>query len=595
MRDTYINLELEKNGFNLGIDLKQILNTALGLSAASSVSGAVGGASRRKAEENFIAKQNILARDKYNQKMNYYGQVENIVKNIVVIFTPVSVVYRLSGIVVDIIELEDMNEEIKHAWKSRDELFFKNLLFNKISTEIQLGQQFIAQQLLDKSINMNNQILNKQGELDEDVEKKSSSFTTSEGFNSALFTYELMSKLAQQSLAYKDALLSDIDLNIKVPMSFGDWKKSFKDSEDFTYEKNAFFNIFTENSSNIEKYKDPAYINKNLRIMFMPDRVLYLVGKTTISQLPMSHMSGDAIFKFHKKDHDYFKHVFFNIANEAENAIEEKTAQESVKKNFFNDVMTPANVLYKALIEKFKKEWLSWEPEILIKAIEGAFDVDDIPEIIIDKLMMVKMANTNNAIFVEPYLYEKCVRVFNNKPIEFGEIEEVTIGDIINCNRILDIVTPVDDIFDNFENSVIDYIVSISVVHNYRAVSGPRFFGQASLEDVFYEVLNKKLVNMWNEKLTDGMNDTEKAKLIFQENIIIQNITLMILALCREGSFDIESDLDTLLNSVLRKYYNISNDEYMQDVIRSNILRNLTVDMYIKKVITQETEYLQKK
>ena len=82
MRDTYINLELEKNGFNLGIDLKQILNTALGLSAASSVSGAVGGASRRKAEENFIAKQNILARDKYNQKMNYYGQVENIVKNI---------------------------------------------------------------------------------------------------------------------------------------------------------------------------------------------------------------------------------------------------------------------------------------------------------------------------------------------------------------------------------------------------------------------------------------------------------------------------------------------------------------------------------
>ena len=93
---------------------------------------------------------------------DYYSQVENISKNLKILFSPISVIYTLEDkgkrVTLDVIETSEMDENMRNAFNNKNKDYFKNLFINKMQLETQYAEMFNAKKLLTNFKNVSSKI-----------------------------------------------------------------------------------------------------------------------------------------------------------------------------------------------------------------------------------------------------------------------------------------------------------------------------------------------------------------------------------------------------------------------------------------------------
>lgn len=467
---------LDKSAFNINMASGPLIGALTGALVAS-----------RKAKQD-IFKHQMEQNNNQNINGNYYSQVSNIASGLKVVFTPFGISYLVKSnnrdTNIENIETEEMNEEMYGAWQRKDENYFKNLLLNKMHSDIQLVEQHFAKNFIENQEHMTNQI-NKQAS-DEDFDNISD--------------FELIEKIAniknlyskQSSLTEKIAeMLYDImDDNSTYSISLG---------LDKPISKYAGLGIpleflgFGDNSSDYKKYSNPSFLISKIKVGFMPDRVIYSVDNKVITTLLAMHMDENSFCHFEKQDKNYFEGLFKYEAQKGYQRsngqippninFEKKASYEGISQIFNRADIHPV-IYFLLLTRKYSATWMAWDCEALIKILETDFNlINGISDIPLNKILSIQLANNSDSVYTQHHAFEKIIRAFNNKSIDFfeNEVNDMTMEDLAFGISILEQVTPHQDIFMNFTQNVFEHMVEILLADENKV------FIPISLTDTDYE------------------------------------------------------------------------------------------------------------
>lgn len=199
---------------------------------------------------------------------------------------------------------------------------------------------------------------------------------------------------------------------------------------------------------------------------------------------------------------------------------------------FYDNDITPY-IYFKALNTKYGDSWLSYSPEVLIKAIEKDFDlIDPIDDIPLNKILACQLVNTSEHPFINAVVFEKMIRSFVGLPIDFTKEEKDNLG----CSEFalgitnMDIVTPNDDIYDNFSPEVYLYIVKALADQEVKFFVPSKNYSNSEHFGEFYSELNSSLVNENNRRDIDGVNDLKEQADIIQNNEMINACCLELIS-----------------------------------------------------------------
>ena len=208
---------------------------------------------------------------------------------------------------------ENMNEEMKKQWKAKNADYFRELLFKKMSTEIQMAQQFVAQKMLERSMSINDMAMGKQAS-DHSGECE---FQKLNDLREFAGTIDYLQKIANYKSIYENLIdFNSEDSMFKVSMTVSDWSGHLGQLDnDFITEKIAFIDLWDKDTL---KRISPADIIKKLKVYFLPDKVAFVVNGMTISHLSLTSMYEEAVHKFYEKNKEYFKNVFLEKSCELE-------------------------------------------------------------------------------------------------------------------------------------------------------------------------------------------------------------------------------------------------------------------------------------
>lgn len=559
------------NGATVIITPRSIISALTGAGIASAVA-------KHKEKQDLIisslpkGKQTPSLADK-----GYYSQVENIIKNLTVTFTPVSVVYSVKDnkkdVVIDTISVDsDMSPAMRLAWMNKDGEYFKNILINKIKSDVQMVEQHFANYLFSKHFK----------------NKKSGPFSTIEKTAAAKLQYESNPEIAEKSAEFFLKMANDEDITLVV-----DLDRPFTDYLDV--EAKYDFLSYGEKYASFSdaKYLTPGYILGRLKVAYFPDRVLFVVDNKVIMTFHSSEMTPDEFDLFKKQDSRYFRkwfekevregNQFLNIEKKAEQAVatEQQEMEELVLDPSVLFTMNAVNpVIYLLLLnKKYTQEWLTFEPVPLIKMIENDFGVaDGLSDAVLNKIMSIRTCNSSLTPYEVPHAFEKVIRSFNNLPINWFAEESSDIGlpEIAFGLEAFDLVTPDDDTYDNFSQEVFTYIVNLLQQNNCVFFLPNKNSIKSPLHEDFYKQLNKYLLDANNETSTSGIEDLSEQARIIAQNEILQLLTEEVLLSIREsGEYNLDDKM--LLATIISS----EGDPSLLSVIKSQVLQNIEVDDYM--------------
>lgn len=532
-----IHSVLEKRAFNINIDPGSVLGAVAG--AAVAQRHVKQESMRRKMEGD---RQRVVGG-------SYYQQVQNLAANLSVVFTPFSVVLLVrdgtSQLTIDTIETEEMDANMRAAYARRDSQYFKNLLLNKIMSEVQLAEQIFARRFIKKKLELQNQV-GKGGPE--------------------------MGKQAQAAMGFTDvvkevcALKSVFEKNAESPL--GEFfMRAIQDNTVFVIEPDLdnirplhkYANIFRgplrflgldakkEELLEIEgDMLDPQFLSRNLEVGFLPDRVVFVVNDMVITQLPLFEMNPEGFEAFRRSDKQYFQNLFLaelgkraekknlneTFANQelAEFAIEKNAAHFNVSEIFQKSNIHP-KIYHLVLMREFGSHWMGFDPEVLVKEIEERFALSSgIADIPLNKILFTQLVNQSLQPFTNKVVFEKCVRAYNDKLINFTEDESgLDLGEIVFALSVTQELTPTDDIFNNFHISVLDYIAAELVGDGCRSVA-PIVSIKGDHKQRFYALLNAQLLLAWDRAAVETTESEQLVADIASENQLIQTIALGVLS-----------------------------------------------------------------
>ena len=511
----------------------------------------------------------------------YYTQVENIIKNLSVTFTPVSVIYNVKDekrdVVVDMISVDDeMTPAMRLAWMNKDADFFKNILINKIKSDVQIVEQHFADYLLSQHFK----------------NKKKGPFATIEKTAMAKIQYELNPETADKAadVFLKIANDEEITLVVDLDRPFSDYTDVETQLDYLSYgEKYASFGN--------PKFLTPSYLLGRLKIAYFPDRVLFIVDNKVILTLPSSDMTPDEFDLFKKQDSRYFRkwfekelregNQFLKMEKKAEQTAgeEQQELEELILDPSTLFEMTSVNpVIYLLLLnKKYGQEWMTFEPAALMKMLEDDYQIKDgITDVVLNKIMSIRACNASFSPYETPHAFEKVIRSFNSLPVDWFETETTDIGmpEIAYGLETFDLVTPDDDTYDNFSQDVFNYIIDLLQQTNCVFFLPNKNSIKSPLHENFYKFLNDYLLDANNESSTTNIDDlSEQAKMIAQ-NELLQRLVSEVLSDIRANG-DYTLDDKKLLANILSS----EGTPEMLDVIKSQVMQNIEVDAYMAREI----------
>lgn len=522
---------------------------------------------------------------------NYYQQAQHVMDNLGVVFTPFGAVYTLrnknKNVAIDTIETGEMNRMMKDAWEQKDGDYFKNLMLTKMYSEMQIAEQGFTRRMLEMS-NPNKtaseleyeisemsdmQVLERCAELRDVIpmnDHENNDFIesiTDYAEKTADVQFDL--KLDRPFEKYAGAFGG-----IKASLGFGESKETLK-----SMQKNMM---------------NEKHLKKNLKVGFMPDRVVFFVDDVLISTLPLTKMNEDGYSRFLKQDTAYFKDLFNqetkkNIQSTKVAFVEsdhlEKTAQAIEVSNDIKDCFVKSDThpvtLFLAVTKKLGSEWFTYDPVALVKILEDEFELTEpICDSSLDKILSIQVANSSELAYKSTHAFEKIIRAFNNKPIDFLEKEDsdLDVDDFAFAIDVLNRVTPFDDIYDNFSPEVIDYISAVLARKDCKCYCPSHIVG-SPLEPTFQEIINESLLRTVNKFTTDETVDITFDEEIQKKNSYIHDISLAMIKAVRRALKDTNSDVPAVVNKMSEK---LGVPEDLKIMVKSEVLKNLAVDELLK-------------
>lgn len=556
------------------------------------IGGAVGKSQAAKRSLPVVPMEQNQSRTHNNSfgKKNYYEQMKHLADNLKIIFTPLSIVFIVKDgareITLDTIEVDEMNDDMKNAWKNRDSAYFRSMLFNKMNSEIQFAEQAFAKKIVERQMGLNNS-LNKNASTSDvdfddltDVELCHYASLTENFFASETSVTEKVATYIFDSL--DDAVEYTIaEARLDRPFdkyagAVGDVLQSVK----FGNIKDTLFGK--------DKYMNPGFLNGNLKVGFFPDRVIFSVDGKLISTLLVTSMNEEGFDNFQKRNIDFFKNYFKQSvkkgmarlnANGQLSTGQEKTAAEdaiTMSDIFVRNDISPI-VYFLLLTSKYGHEWVNFDNTALISIIEKDFyltrSIGDIP---LNKIYSVKVANISDTIYESRHAFEKVIRSVNNKPIDFfvRENTDLNLEDFVFGLDIINRVTPYDNIYDNFSPEVYDYMVK--VLANREIYAWTVNVTGTEEENQFITMLNYSLLTELNKKFTALLTNEKEISDISKGNQFILEMTLELYpqVLAQSNQYP-DSDVGIICRNILAS--NGISNEYAE-IITRQIVRNVVLD-----------------
>jgi hypothetical protein len=567
----------------------------------ASLIGAVTGAAVAKHQMSKNLMQQQMEGDiNRNIGNGYYKQVENLANNLKIVFTPFSVIFIVKNgpreITVDTINTDDMNNDMHAAYQKRDTGYFKNLMLNKVSSEVQLVEQMFAKRLVDKQLELQNQITNKRASEGTDEEPLS----FGEVLSNVCGIKAVMEKNANSKLGtFYMNVFEDMPTIIIEPGLGDDIQKTagvFKDTLKF-----FGLNVDKNNIKELQgKMLNPGYLNGHLQIGFMPDRVMFVVDNMVVTQLPLMSMNEEGFAAFNRNDKNYFKDLFKTEMNgRLKEQKEKKTLNDELSKHasvmsgikdiFTRDDVHP-KIYHLELTKTFGDSWIKFDPEVLIKEIEEQYGLTEpIADVPLNKIWCAQLINKSMEPFTNYHVFEKCVRSFNDKPIDFTMRENnVDLGEIVFGLKIMQDLTPADDIYDNFSEAVFDYLADTLVKNNYR-IAYPEFILNSDFETEFYRMLNDTMIDLWNTATVEDLKG-DRAAAIKKENRYIASTIIKLVGTLRDAAKYNPDEIDKIVNQVNEK---VHFEDHIKNIVSINVKDNIAVDVYLQykdDLLTQQRE-----
>lgn len=566
---------------------------SIGVTPGAIIGAITGGLAAKGNAEKLIKEQAaIMSRDMMNNVRvagSYYDQVKNVIDTLTVMFTPVSVIYTVQNkgdtFTLDTIEVSEMNDYMRIAFKQRDEQYFKDIFVSKMHSEMQIAEQEFARRLLKKQMAVKNMVTKEASETDDvDTMLFTDVITKLSGMCNVFYGDDSLSKIASVIV---DDVTNDIDcikiaLELERPFDkYAGVITGIKGSLGVSTKKDKLQDLK-------EKLSDTGYVVKHINVGFFPDRVIFSLGNQLVSTLPLTSMNDDGYQKFLLQDTKYFKNVFSDTVKESM-AIRPsiqmtKTASETLpEKGSAQDCLKTSSVhpvlLYLVLCDRFGLEWLQYDIAAINDIVRTEFDIDDLPEANKNKIMTIMMANQSNTPFENAYAFEKAVLSVCSKPIDFmkKEREFINIQDIVFAIDVLDRVTPYDDIYDNFSLEVFNYIADV-LSDKELYIYSPTNIIMSELEPVFAERLNDVLIKSIKKKMSafshSPLIDEEihaKCDLIADNSYLaLKNVRRIV----EEKGITIGERMD-VINRVV---FSMGVPESISEIVKNQIIRNMALD-----------------
>lgn len=582
---------------------------------------------------------------------DHYQQIDNLEQDLKIIFTPFSVVYMLRGTAVETISVSTMNSVMKRAWKNKDAVYFKNLLVNKVYLEAQDAEQMFIKRLIEQDSFLKDAINKKSADytlVDEETDSDLHLFTV---IDKAAYLQELFMKSEDSEILSKYAnnlttIAGTWDDEI-IPVEVGTYRYAGDLDYDLGMQKLSFL-WFTKPKPAIEtKTITPDKIKRDLSIVYLPDRILFITDDIVMSQLNVMGMNEEGYDRFQKQDSKYFRRNFLNEAKRAgydtteeleklavedddfydldskvskmsselfiasrhingsgdpENpnmgmsdgtikklaaASPETSKQNQLMRELFTKPGIHPKVYYLTLMKEFGSEWLEWDFDTLIAMIDDNFGINPIADIPLNKLGSIVVLMHSDSPYTGFHTFEKVIRSFHDKPINFDLRESnISLGEIVTGIRMMgEIIRDNDDnIYDNFSDHVLGYIVEVLHSRNYRACA-PKSISEN--ERLFWRLVNIELLELWMSALKNGLSDLPPEKANTESKFIMRAIR----ELCDEHRgkpdvYDYQQDIkDKALSLGLE-------NEVIHKVISDNVARNIAVDIFWKELEKRKEEQI---
>lgn len=580
----------------------------IGVTPGAIVGAIVGaGMAKHKVEkelkENQMRENAFKARHTPTIEGNYYSQAQNVMKNLEVVFTPVSAIYILNNkdnkFTLDTIEVSEMTSDMQNAWKNKNADYFKHLLLTKMFSEMQLAEIGFTKNFIKKQLAVKDQITKNASDTSwlDDIEcidlfertKIASNFLANSEFGEKIAGAIVNDMEDEDPVQY-------IDLELDRPLSkYAGVITGIKDS----------LGLHSDNVSIGKIKKDlenPKLVMSKIKIGFLPERVVFSLNNQLVSTLPLTSMNEEGYVRFQNQDTKYFKNVFVDSVKESlkiqkeskasdDITIEyiEKRASEESELNILNpsDCLLDSNthpvIIYLFLTVKLGLGWLNYDISIIERIIKAECNLEEIPEATLNKVYTILMANQSDNVYRLPYGFEKAVLSLTSKPVEFLEDqkESIKIQDIAYAIDVLDRVTPYDDIYDNFSDAVLNYICDVLSDQDMYVYNPTSIIGSEK-EPIFNSLVNEKLLKAIKGKMTLSSNNKQIDEQVYDNCDFVADNALLILNSIRRHIKD-NPDIDistfqdgTLIDTVMAKRKIIDNP--LSNLVKKQVIRNLTLD-----------------
>ena len=518
----------EKVAFNVSIDPANVLGSIAGGYTANHYYNK----SKDKRDEKERAGRTL--------ENNTYSQVENIMKDLKIVFTPINVIYSVNGQVFEIIKTDEMNPYMKNAFRKKDADYFRNLLLNKVNMEIQLAEQAFAQRLLSAGG------YNQQAKL--------ATYTAKQ---------EAFSKLAEEEMGdlIKTAGTGLPSSPLRIQVSF-DSLRPFSNNETFFNPNEiskvaSIFSVFDTDSTTDVKLKR---INNEVNVGFLPDRVVYTWNGQLIEQMSLLHMNEEGYKAFQAKDKQFFIELFRKHTTETskmltkeerkavppaatpdsnpparfdtfmddeaeldkdaaslEDIIEDVVEEEFpvIEREAINIFQDPDihPIAYDIVLDnRYGDNWTEHEIESILKQIEIDFELrDGIAEMPLNKISILHaISSDEHAMYQAPLTFEKFIRGMVSKSILFEEFqgnlsfEEIMFG--------LEVAKSYDgnEVFLEFHDNISSYIAEELMNEGVRFVSDQLYDETNPSEKDFFTSVNGYLLRKWKERDSHGILDEDE-------------------------------------------------------------------------------------
>lgn len=591
-------------GFKIGVTPGAVVGALVG--------GTIAKKQVQKAEEQrVINERNRAERELPAIEGNYYKQVQNVANNLDVMFTPMSAIYVVKNgkkdFTLDTIETSEMNEDMKMAWKNKDDHYFRSVMMSKMYTEMQIAEQGFAKEFARKQLGIKDMItkdasdtsfVDEMNEVDTlEYVKKASSLFKGDSFRE---------KLAESVVNDMNNEIGESYINLSLDRPFNKYAGVISGISSCLGLGSKEDDI----NSVKKKLENPGYTMKNIKIGFFPDRVIFSLGNQLISTLPLTAMNDEGYSHFENQDAKYFKNFFAenvkeNISKKANvemvSAMEKSASDDLPMDNDPSSCLTTSDAhpvsIYLILSQRFGMEWLEYDIAVIEDIIKSEFNIEEIPETNIGKVSAILMANQSENVYINAYAFEKAVLSLCSKPVDFlkTQVEDISVQDIVFAIDVLDRVTPYDDIYDNFSKETLNYMATVLATKEIYVYSPTNIIG-SDLEPAFNETLNELLVRVIKNKMTLNSNNRELDDEIHAKCEYIADNSLGLLKAVRRMMNESEESSqlnrgDLVDDMIIKKEIR----EDLSSIIKRQVILNLALDdvlaTYEDTLVSQLDQY----